>query len=128
MNEKRRGLSAPLPFHYLTIHHRRHRTHRRSHDCRPYDRRRVHAPILRPISDHIHRDQLQRRYIQYQKRTHFITGNALPCAFYKCWCMRILRFLPSVCTYPGVPRSSSSFANSSIALSPPCVKLMTRIF
>ena len=28
--------------------------------------------------------------------------------------------------YPGVPRSSSSFASSSIALSPPCVKLVIR--
>ena len=39
-----------------------------------------------------------------------------------------LVIIPSACIYPGFPLSSSSFASSSIALSPPCVKLVTRTY
>ena len=43
----------------FTIHNRHSGTHRRRQDPRPYNRRRVHAPILAPVGDHIYRDQLK---------------------------------------------------------------------
>ena len=49
IKEKKEHSHSPLPFHHLTKNHRRRCTHRRSHDPRPHDRRRVHAPVLTPI-------------------------------------------------------------------------------
>ena len=41
----------------------------------------------------------------------------------------LLPFIPALSgKYSGFPLSASSFASSSIAFSPPCVKLMTRTF
>ena len=49
MDEKRRGLSAPLSIHHLTIYHCHQRAYRRRGNSRPHDCRRVHAPVLAPV-------------------------------------------------------------------------------
>ena len=45
---------SPPPIHHLTEHHRRR------HDPGPHDRSGIGAPILAPVRDHTHRDQLKR--------------------------------------------------------------------
>ena len=77
------------------------RTDRRRKDCRTNDRRWRHTAIFCPKSNDIDRDQLQGRYIQDQKITHFIT-----CCTHS---YRPLFFLR---------RSSSRSDSSSIAFSP----------
>ena len=62
----------------LAIHHRHQRADQCRHNRRRNDLSRVHTPVLAPVSNHIHRYQLQRRNIQNQKCTHLITSNALP--------------------------------------------------
>lgn len=42
-------LYPPLPIHHLTIYNRNNRTHCRRYNRRPYDRCRIHTPILAPI-------------------------------------------------------------------------------
>lgn len=69
-------LSSPPSILPLTIHHRRQRTDKRRYNRRRNNPRRIYAPILLPVRNHIHRYQLQRRNIQYQKRTHLIAGNS----------------------------------------------------
>lgn len=66
----------PLSIHHLTIDHRHHRAHCCSRNPCPHNSGRIHAPILAPVCDHIHRDQLKRRNINNQKRTHLITGDS----------------------------------------------------
>ena len=69
-------ISFLLSIFYFTIHNRRQRTHKRGHDRRSDNPGRIHTPILLPVSNHIHRNQLQRRYIQNQKRTHLVACNS----------------------------------------------------
>lgn len=118
---------SPLSILSLTIHHRHQRTNKSSHNCRRNNPCRVHTSILTSVRNHIHWYQLQGRNIQNQKCAHLITrsrfrpscsmGAKAPCVF--------PAYLPSPSKYAGFPLSSSS---SSIAFSPPCVKLMTRTF
>ena len=80
---------------YFTVYHRRQCTDKRCYDCRRNNPRRVHAPVLLPVSDHIHWYQLQRRNIQNQKRTHLIAGDALPLPF-----LAASRFHDAICSTP----------------------------
>ena len=121
-------LHSPLPVLYFTIHHCHTRAHRRRHNRRRNNPCRVHTSILTSVRNHIHWYQLQGRNIQNQKCAHLITrsrfrpscsmGAKAPCVF--------PAYLPSPSKYAGFPLSSSSFASSSIAFNPPCVKLVTR--
>lgn len=45
------------------VKNRHNRTQTGSQNCRAYDSCRIHTAILTPVSDHIDRDQLQRRNI-----------------------------------------------------------------
>ena len=47
----------------LTKYYRCQRTKKRRHDCRSNDRGRINAAVLLPVYDHIHRYELQGRYI-----------------------------------------------------------------
>ncbi len=49
----------PLPIHHLTKHHRRRRAEKRRRNRRRNYRRRIHAAVLLPVHNHIHRNQLQ---------------------------------------------------------------------
>ena len=42
-------LYPPLSIHHFTKYNRHQRTHRRSHNSRPHNSRRIHTPILAPI-------------------------------------------------------------------------------
>lgn len=57
---KAESLDSPLPIHHFTKHNRRPRTHCRSQNPRSYDRRRIHTPVLAPVCNDIHRNQLKR--------------------------------------------------------------------
>ena len=84
----------PLSILHLTIHHRHPRTYRRRHNRRRNDPRRVHAPILTPIGNHIYRYQLQGRNIQNQKRTHLIAGNPFSLSNYTLAIIQVCRIPP----------------------------------
>ena len=72
-----RELFFSILIHNFAKDHSNNCTHRRSRNPRPHNPGRVHAPILAPVRDHIHRNQLQRRDIQYQERTHLVACNSL---------------------------------------------------
>ena len=124
----------------LTIHHRRQRTHKRGHNRRRNNPRRVHTAILATISDHIDRYQLQGRNIQNQKRAHLIAGN--PAALSICHHKRLTAALtclvplfPFVCenAFPcrRITRCPSLLLQLRQLLHcfhPPSVKLMTRTY
>ena len=121
--KKRRASHSPSPIHHLTKHHRYRRTDKRRHYRRCNHCCRIHTAVLLPVYNHIDRNQLQRRYVKYKKITHLFRRRPLSFTEYHIFltCSHFRKILR-------IPRSASNFASSSIALRPPCVKLMTRIF
>ncbi len=93
---KTESLNSPPPILPLTVHHRRQRTDQCHHNCWRYNPRRIHTPVLATASNHIDRNQLQRRNIQNQKRAHFIAGDTLPLSLSRIHGLQTIRRTPSV--------------------------------